>query len=168
MTYPTRRLILAGAALIVARPLHAAGGGNTRINTLAGGRLAIHGYDTVAYFTDGAHRAGRADITGEHAAAVWRFASEPNLSRFLTSPERYVPAYGGYCAYGVSQGYLVKIDPEAWTILGDRLYLNYDLSVRDEWLRDPKRYIAIADRNWPTLAPVKNADVVPWRRTGTL
>jgi YHS domain-containing protein len=121
------------------------------VNVLDGERVAIHGYDPVAYFVEGGPRKGRADLTVEQGGAIWRFASEANRKRFVDDPRRYTPAYGGYCAYGVSSGYLVKIDPSAWTILNDRLYLNYDLPIRNTWLVDPKRYIAQADRQWPSL-----------------
>ena len=65
--------------------------------------------------------------------------------------KRYLPAYGGYCAYGVAQGYLVKIDPEAWTIFDGRLYLNYDRSISETWRKDVPGYVHKADGNWPRL-----------------
>jgi len=85
------------------------------------------------------------------AGARWLFASEANQKRFEEDPQRFLPAYGGYCAYGVSQGYLVKIDPEAWKIVNDRLYLNYDRSVARTWAKDIAGYVKTADRNWPKL-----------------
>src|SRR3712207_6595328 len=87
------------------------------VNTLAGNRLAIHGFDPVAYFVDGGPRQGRPDLTLDHQGAVWRFANEANRRLFESDPGRYTPGFGGYCAYGVSRGYLVKIDPEAWSIV---------------------------------------------------
>jgi hypothetical protein len=62
-----------------------------------------------------------------------------------------VPAFGGYCAYGVAQGYLVKIDPQAWAIVDGRLYLNYDTGVRTTWLKDVPGYNAAARANWQKL-----------------
>lgn len=114
--------------------------------------VAIHGIDPVGYFTDQAPVEGDPAITAEWDGAVWRFASVEHRDAFLASPERYVPAYGGHCAYGVSRGYLVDIDPEAWTIRDGTLYLNYSLPVRTTWLEDPAGYIAKADTNWPGLA----------------
>ncbi|HEX2554348.1 MAG TPA: YHS domain-containing (seleno)protein [Microvirga sp.] len=143
-----------------ASPSRAQQGKAPRINILEGGRLAIHGYDPVAYFHDGEPRRGHADLIAEYGGALWRFASAANRSRFLENHRRYTPVYGGYCSYGVSRGYLVAVDPAAWTILNDRLYLNFDLAVRRKWLRDPNGYIARADVNWPDLvAPEPSAAV---------
>ena len=123
------------------------------VNVLAGDRLAIHGYDPVAYFVDSGPRKGRADLVHEHGGAVWRFANEANRRRFRDDPARYTPVYGGYCAYGVAQGYLVKIDPEAWSIVDGRLYLNYDLSVRATWLENVRGFVEQANTNFPRLVP---------------
>lgn len=143
---------------LIASPANAGGGSSSAINTIAGERVAIHGYDPVAYFTDGAPRLGRPDLTAEHDGAVWRFATEAHRDAFVGEPERYTPVYGGYCAYGVAQGYLVKIDPEAWTIRDGRLYLNYDLGVRDTWLKDVDGYVATADRKFSDLVPAAAPD----------
>lgn len=123
-----------------------------RFNTLGSpGGAAIKGYDPVAYFTAGTPTPGTSEHAVVHGGARWLFASARNKALFEDNPERYLPAYGGYCAYGVSRGYLVKIEPDAWTIRDGRLYLNYDLSVKAQWDRDPAGYIRKADKNWPAL-----------------
>ncbi len=122
------------------------------VNTLGSPEgLAIRGYDPVAYFRDGGPRPGKSEFSVRHGGAVWRFASAGHKALFEADPERYLPAYGGFCAYGTSRGYLVKIEPEAWSIVDGRLYLNYDLDVRKTWLGRTKTYIARADGNWPRL-----------------
>lgn len=125
----------------------------TPVNTLASGEgVAIRGYDPVAYFREGAPRLGLAEHALIRDEAVWRFASAQNKAMFRDDPQRYLPAYGGFCAYGTSRGYLVKIEPEAWTIVDGRLFLNYDLDTRSTWLPDRTAYIARADRLWPRLS----------------
>jgi YHS domain-containing protein len=141
---------LGAAALVVGSSLIKAAA-QSPVNVLAGGRVAIHGYDPVAYFADGGPRKGRADLAVERGGVRWLFSSQANKARFEAEPERYLPAYGGYCAYGVAQGYLVKIDPEAWAIVNGRLYLNYDLSIREAWRKDVPGYVQKADANWPRL-----------------
>lgn len=111
--------------------------------------VAVGGYDPVAYFTEKKPVRGQASITLEHGGATWRFSSEKNREAFKSDPARYAPQYGGYCSYAVSQGYTAKGDPEAWSIVGDKLYLNYDKSVRAAWEKDIPGYIAKADKNWP-------------------
>lgn len=109
------------------------------------------GYDTVSYFETGTPTKGSSDYTTQYQGATWRFANAENLARFEDNPERYAPAYGGYCAWAVSQGYLAKGDPQHWSIRDGRLYLNYNRSVHDQWLEDPDGFIRKADTNWPEV-----------------
>jgi hypothetical protein len=112
---------------------------------------AIKGYDPVAYFVDGKPVAGSPQFTHRWSGAEWRFASAANRDKFAAEPEKYAPQYGGFCAYGLSQGYKVKIEPDAWRIVDGKLYLNYDQSVQQTWVKDIPGYIAKADANWPKL-----------------
>jgi YHS domain-containing protein len=109
------------------------------------------GYDTVSYFETGQPTKGSGDYTAEYQGATWRFANSENLARFKDNPERYAPAYGGYCAWAVSEGYLAKGDPKHWSIREGRLYLNYNQSVQDQWLENPDGFIRQADVNWPKV-----------------
>ena len=118
----------------------------------AEGGVAVRGTDVVAYVTEGRPVVGRAEFTHAWRGADWRFASAANRDRFATDPERYAPAYGGFCAYAVSEGYTAPIDPAAWKIVDGRLYLNYDRSVQRRWARDIPGRIARADANWPGLS----------------
>jgi YHS domain-containing protein len=122
-----------------------------------GSGLALHGYDPVAYFEDGRPVKGSADLTVEHAGATYRFASAANRDDFVENPERFVPQYGGYCAYGMAQGGKYDVDPEAWKIVNGKLYLNKNRSVQQTWNEDIPGYIAEADRNWAEVgkAPAK-------------
>jgi len=156
MPITSRRTLLLGSLVAVGgigTVRAAPKAGTPSVNVLDGNRLAIHGYDPVAYFVDGGPRKGRPDLIHEHKGAVWRFSSEANRQRFRDDPARYTPVYGGYCAYGVSQGYLVKIDPAAWSIVDGRLYLNYDLSVRATWLENVRGFVGQANTNFPRLVP---------------
>ena len=136
-----------GLAAVVARPF--AQGASSKVN--AAGGVAIEGYDPVAYFTEGRPVPGRPEFAVERDGARWLFASEANRNAFAQEPERYLPQYGGFCAYAVANRQFAKIDPQAWTIEGGRLFLNYDLQIRDRWLRDVDGYISRADRNWPEM-----------------
>lgn len=113
--------------------------------------LAIHGYDPVAYFTDGKPVEGKAEFTHRYEGAVWRFATAANRDAFAAEPQRYAPQYGGYCAWAVSEGYTAPIDPDAWHIENDKLYLNYSKSVQQTWVEDIPGSVAKADANWPGL-----------------
>jgi len=121
------------------------------INTLGTPGMAIKGYDAVAYFTQGAPRKGYAKYTLRHKGINWRFSSSENLAKFKANPAKYEPAYGGYCAYGVSRGYLVKIEPDAWSIVSGKLYLNYDRRVRRLWNKRQQTYIESANAKFRNL-----------------
>jgi hypothetical protein len=113
--------------------------------------LAIEGYDPVAYFTQSKPVKGSGDYEHEWNDATWRFTSAANRDAFAKNPQKYAPQYGGYCAFGVSRGYAVGIDPAAWSIVGGKLYLNYNLDVQKEWSKDVPGYIKKADTNWPKV-----------------
>jgi YHS domain-containing protein len=113
--------------------------------------LAIRGYDPVAYFAEQRPVPGQAEFSLDWMGATWRFASAANRDAFAAEPERYAPQYGGYCAYAVSQGYTASIDPDAWKVVDDKLYLNYSKSVQRRWQRDIPGHIAKGDQNWPKL-----------------
>ena len=117
--------------------------------------VAIKGYDPVAYFTEKMPVKGDSDFEYVWSGAKWRFASSDNLEMFKSDPDKYAPRYGGHCAYGVANNYLVKIDPEAWSVYEGRLYLNYSLKVREQWKEDIPGFIRKADANWPKLKEEK-------------
>lgn len=112
--------------------------------------IAIHGHDPVAYFQENKPVSGKAEYTFEWNGAKWQFATHENLQMFKQNPEQYAPQYGGYCAYGASRGYLAQTDPQAFTIRDGKLYLNYNLDVRTEWMKDVSERIQKADTNWET------------------
>ena len=116
---------------------------------------AIKGYDPVAYFTESKPVKGEKEFIYSWKGAEWYFASAENLEKFKVNPEKYAPQYGGYCAYGVAQGYAVKIDPEAWEIVDDKLYLNYNLKIQKDWQEKKQAYISTADINWPKVLEKK-------------
>lgn len=158
--FPGRRSAL--AALFVAvgalaagfsAPADAAPAVNTLKNSVFGGRTdtAINGYDTVAYFTAGKPVLGSEQFVYEWMGAKWKFASQANLDLFRANPEKYAPQYGGYCAYGVSQGYLVKVEPDQFTVRDGKLYLNYDREVNEKWKKDIDGYNRAADGKFKEL-----------------
>lgn len=113
--------------------------------------IAIKGYDTVAYFKENKPMKGSDNFVTNWKGAKWKFASKENLDAFTKEPEKFAPQFGGYCAYGVAQGYLVKIEPEQFKILNGKLYLNYDEDVSEKWSKDTSGYIKTADKNFPEV-----------------
>lgn len=112
-------------------------------------KLAMNGYDVMTYWHGGEPLEGDSDITFVYEGATWVFVSEENRDRFASAPEAYVPQYGGYCAYAASLGELADVDPFAWRIYGDKLYMNYSPQVRRLWANEIDENIAKADTLWP-------------------
>ncbi|WP_111670554.1 YHS domain-containing (seleno)protein [Algoriphagus litoralis] len=112
---------------------------------------AIGGYDPVAYFTEKKPVKGKEEFKVAYQGANWHFSSEANKKLFVANPEKYAPQYGGYCAFGVAGGYKAKTSPDAWTIVNDKLYLNYNLNVQKDWLKDRDSMIQKANKNWATV-----------------
>lgn len=115
------------------------------------GDTAIQGYDTVAYFTVGRATKGKDEFVHDWMGAKWKFVSQANLELFRADPEKYAPQYGGYCAYGVAQDDLVSIEPDKFSVIGGKLYLNYNEEVQATWRKDPATYIKSADAKFKVL-----------------
>jgi YHS domain-containing protein len=126
------------------------------VNTENG--VAIKGYDPVAYFTQHQPVKGSADFQAGYDGATYWFASAADKAAFEKDPAHYVPRYDGFCAFGASQGHKADIDPTAFTILDNQLYLNYSHKVQTQWQTDIPGYIAKADQNWPEVS--KSTEVV--------
>ena len=112
---------------------------------------AIRGYDVVSYFKDAKPVKGKKEIKFSYNGATWLFSSDANLKEFKANPVKYVPQYGGYCAYGMSEGHKAPTQPDAWAIVDGKLYLNYDKSVQTNWKKDQPSRIKKADENWPRV-----------------
>jgi YHS domain-containing protein len=114
-------------------------------------RLAIKGYDPVAYFTEAKPVQGSSQFTAEHLGATYYFSSAQHQSLFQGEPNKYAPQYGGYCAFGVSKEYKFDIDPEAWAIVDDKLYLNLNKRVQARWVPNKDELIVDADTIWTQI-----------------
>ncbi|WP_426169210.1 YHS domain-containing (seleno)protein [Sandarakinorhabdus sp. DWP1-3-1] len=138
---------LLAVLLCLAVPLPAAAQGPSGAVQPAG--PAIGGHDPVAYFS-GTPALGSADFTTVHAGATYRFASAANRTAFLADPQRYLPQFGGNCAWAASQGRLAKPDPKIWRVVGGKLYLNCSPEAEAKWLADVPGNISRAEAFWAT------------------
>lgn len=116
--------------------------------------IAIDGYDTVAYFTQGKAVSGEKKFQFLWRDANWRFSSQENLDLFKQNPVKYAAQYGGYCAWAMAAGKTAGIDPEAWHIEDGKLYLNYNKKVQNEWLSTMAADIISANKNYPKITDV--------------
>ena len=114
--------------------------------------VAIKGYDPVAYFIQPHPVKGSPRFSADYLGSTFYFSTMTNRDAFTAHPEQFIPQYAGYCALGVAKGYKAAIDPESFTIVDGKLYLNYSPSVMARWRTDIPGYIRQADSNWPEVS----------------
>ena len=95
----------------------------------------------------------------EYKGVTYVFASKEHKTTFEANPEKYVPAYGGYCAYGVAVGKKFVSDPEAWKIVQGKLYLNLDKDIQNKWAKDIPGYIKKSEANWKDIKDKAPSDL---------
>ena len=149
MNYARRHFLVLGLAAAAA-PLPVFAQNVPELNLSRSG-LALRGVDVVSYFVAGEPQKGREEFSVSHAGGTYWFTSQVNKDLFLSNPDKYLPAYGGYCSYGTAVNAKVDGDPYIWHIIDGRLYLNITRSVDRVWRRDIPGYINQADRNWPKI-----------------
>jgi YHS domain-containing protein len=118
--------------------------------------IAIEGYDPVSYF-DNKPTEGKDELKFELKGVTYLFANTTNLNKFKINPEKYEPAYGGWCAYAMGEtGEKVKVDPETFKILDGKLYLFYNFwgnNTLTDWNKNEKLLKSKGDQNWKKMIP---------------
>jgi len=117
---------------------------------------AVDGYDVVAYF-DGTATMGSNDYSFEYEGVTYLFSSEKNKTAFKENPEKYLPEYGGYCAYAVAKkGEKVSINPKSFLVENDKLYLFYNswgVNTLKKWNKEGSEPLKkLADQNWEQIS----------------
>lgn len=101
--------------------------------------VAMHGYSPVSYFESGHAEPGSAAFARKWRGITYHFTSEAQAAAFGADPAHFEPAFGGWCAYGMSLGIRWDTDPEAFKIVDDRLLLfsrTPDADARELWDRE--------------------------------
>jgi YHS domain-containing protein len=108
------------------------------------------GFDVVSYFS-GKPEQGKMEFASTYKNAKWLFSSADNMKAFEADPAKYAPQYGGYCAYAVAKGATAKGEPEVWSVVDGKLYLNFSKDIQTKWKADVPGHIAAANANWPKV-----------------
>jgi len=116
--------------------------------------VILAGHDTVAYFFEGKPVLGSAEYTAVHNDAIYRFSSAKNRDLFSENPEKYAPAYGGFCAYGMTFGKKFEIDGKAFEIVNGKLFVNKNLDIYKAWKKDVPKHLKEANEQWPNVKSV--------------
>ncbi|MFZ6654449.1 YHS domain-containing (seleno)protein [Undibacterium sp. TJN19] len=150
-----KSIVLSTAAILTLAAIPGISAADTVANSVIGAR----GYDLTTFFTSEKPAHG----TGHHVASVdgvdYLFTSEENKKTFLANPEKYLPAFGGYCAYGASIGKKFVADPDVYDIVDNKLYFNLDTKIRAIWAKDIAGNISTANNNWKTIASKKPSEL---------
>ncbi|MBI2272277.1 MAG: YHS domain-containing protein [Chitinophagaceae bacterium] len=141
-----RKMLILGVILITVLGSYAQ---KSEIFTSEG--KAIKGYDPVAFFTQNMPVKGDEGFQYNWKNSAWFFSSKENLEKFKADPEKYAPQYGGYCAYGTSEGHKAPTQTDTWTILDNKLYFNYNKKVKELWVPNQMALIHKADSLWPAI-----------------
>ncbi len=118
--------------------------------------VAIYGYDTVAYFTEGKPVQGKDEFEQVWEDARWKFSSATNRELFKANPERYAPQFGGYCAGGLAVGEYANGDPNLFTIVDGKLYLIKNKGYQTVWRQGPEAAIHFGEYNWANRGELRD------------
>lgn len=118
--------------------------------------VAAGGYDVVSFFKN-APAEGSAEFVSDVEGVKYQFASAENKAAFDAEPVKFMPQFGGYCAYGAAEGHKAPTKPETGQVINGKLYFNYNKSVQATFDKDQQGYIGKAEANWDKI----KADTVP-------
>jgi YHS domain-containing protein len=113
--------------------------------------VGIHGYDPVAYFSDGKAVKGDPQYRSQGAGATYYFQSAANKEAFDKEPAKYAPQYGGYCAMAMAMGKLEDVDPNYFLVYEEKLLLQRNAKAHMMFSKDPEGNRRKADENWLKL-----------------
>ncbi len=113
--------------------------------------VILAGHDAVAYFTQGKPVVGDPKFTAVHKDAIYRFSSAENRDLFRQDPDKYEPAYGGFCAFGATFGKKFAIDGKAFEMVEGKLYVNKNQQVYAAWRQNIPKHLEEANTQWPEI-----------------
>jgi YHS domain-containing protein len=127
----------------------------TPVNVDAQG-VGAHGYDPVAFFTEGKALKGAPQWQSNYGGAIYYFQSSANRDVFDKEPAKYAPQYGGYCAMALTIGKLEDVDPNYFLVHEGKLLLQRNEKAHMMFSKDPEGNHRKADENWAKLQQSAN------------
>ncbi len=121
--------------------------------------VALDGYDVVSYYSSNNAVKGNKKYSTEYMGSTFYFISENNKGEFKKSPESYIPAYDGYCAFAVGKmSKKVVPDPETFKFHNGKLLFFYNDMYEGQmfntivpWNQNEKTLFPTAEQNWQNM-----------------
>jgi len=116
--------------------------------------IGIHGYDPVSYILLQKAQAGEKKLKADFDGVTYLFSTLDHKEKFLKDPNKYIPAYGGWCAYAMADGEKVDVDPKSFKIIDGKVYLFYNGlwgNTLKKWIKDEVKLKEKADKSWKEL-----------------
>lgn len=113
--------------------------------------VGAHGYDPVAFFTEGKAVKGDPQWQSVYDGAKYYFQSSADQELFDKTPNKYAPQYGGYCAMAMTMGKLEDVDPNYFLVQDDKLLFQRNEKAHMMFSKDPDGNHKKADENWAKL-----------------
>ena len=121
--------------------------------------VGVQGYDLVSYHNNKRPLQGNGNHVATHEGVNYLFVDQANLDTFNKNPDKYLPAYGGWCAFGVAVNKKFIGDPTVWEIVDGKLYLNLGNNIKGMWVKDIPGHIKTANANWPKIKDKSPAEL---------
>lgn len=154
----TIKIALAAVALLAATTMNAQ---DKKANNIDNSNIALQGYSPVSYLDLGLAQRGNKEFKSEYNKVIYYFTSADQKKTFDRNPQKYMPQYGGFCAFGTYAGAKFRVDPNKFIVKDGKYYLflnNVELDAMELWLaeNDHNKLKSTADANWAKLSKTYN------------
>ncbi|MGB1041895.1 MAG: YHS domain-containing (seleno)protein [Tenacibaculum sp.] len=134
---------------------------DNKANNIDNSNIALQGYSPVSYLDLGIAQKGVKEHKSEYKKVVYYFTNAKQKQTFDKNPVKYLPQYGGFCAFGIYAGAKFRPDPNKFIVKNGQYFLylyNLELDAQQLWLAEKKhkKLVATANKNWIKLSKTYN------------
>ncbi len=134
---------------------------DNKANNIDNSNIALQGYSPVSYLDLGIAQKGVKQYKSEYQKVVHYFTSAEQKATFDKNPNKYVPQYGGFCAFGIYAGAKFRPDPNKFIVKDGKYFLylyNLELDAQQLWLAENNhsKLVSVANTNWEKLSKTHN------------
>ena len=130
-------------------------GQNKKANNIDDSKIALQGYSAVSYLDLGLAQRGSKQFKTVHNKIAYYFTSADQKAKFDKNPNKYLPQYGGFCAFGAYVGAKFRVDPNKFVVSNGKYYLflnDVEVDAKQLWIGEKEsKLISTANKNWKSL-----------------